>query len=102
MLYFQKKVSPINHYQIWYTKLQSKHLTIFQYRKSTAIHRLKEDKVTKDQGKPASPGRPSSRTGLSFAAAHNKEKEELRAIIRNLEEKLKGTQLVKLWKYSSE
>ena len=63
---------------------------ISRYRKSTAILRLKEDKVTKDQGKPASPGRPSSRTGLSMVAADNKEKEELKAIIRNLEEKLKG------------
>ena len=63
---------------------------IFVSRKSTAILRLKEDKVTKDQSKPASPGRPSSRTGLSMVAADNKEKEELKAIIRNLEEKLKG------------
>ena len=61
-----------------------------KFRKSSTILKLKEEKIGKDQREPSSPGRPSSRGGMSILAVDNKEKDELRAIIRNLEEKLKG------------
>ena len=63
-------------------------------RKSSTINRLKEGQVNKDQRPPASPIRPSSRAGTSLMVVDNKEKEELKATIRNLEEKLKGKKYV--------
>ena len=65
-------------------------------RKSSRINRLKEGQVNKDQRPPASPIRPSSRAGTSLMVVDNKEKEELKATIRNLEEKLKGKNMYSL------
>ena len=63
-------------------------------RKTNILLRLKEDKLTtKEQRQPSSPGRPSSRAGTSIIATE-KEKDELKAVIRNLEEKLKGNAII--------
>ena len=60
------------------------------FRKSSTILKLKEEKLAKDQLSPLSPTRPSSRAGATVFTTDKKEKDELKAIIRKLEDKLKG------------